>query len=266
MDHTAIRLITWGTINAPLPTLEPSPYSETFEAAYEVFAAARTEYLAKFDAFMSGEYTQSLVGAYRDQLVQQIEDIHDAAMKAARDMALPLMEEELAAARKTIIGSVLAKRQVYSMLDCPDHVVRQMWYNLLDQKCEVMGKFGKYAHSASLFASEVLDNTFKQLHAAVEEVIAKNKAEANSLRQALRSHVVMDGEVDDLVASLHCTWTLEPEGDFVVVVSRPCSESTYAAVRRLAAALKKIEIGGSAGAVEPTPNATTPKNDEPGTS
>lgn len=261
MDRTAIRLITWGTINYPLPTIEPAPYSEIFEAAYDVFDAKRTEYLAKFDAFMSGEYNQSLVGAYRDQLVEKIEDIHDAAMKAARDAALPLMEDELKAARKVLIGSVLAKRQAYSMLDCPDHVIRQMWYDLLDQKCELLGKFSKYVHSASLVASEILDDTFKQLNATVEEVIAKNKAEATLLLLALRSH---NDNADDLVASLHRTWTLEPEGDFVAVVSQPCSESTYAAVRLLAAAMKKIEIG-SAQVTPETPPDAAPKNDEPST-
>lgn len=261
VESTAIRLITWGTIDIPFPKLEPSPYSAAFERSYEDYKKARDEYLRKFDAFVAS-YDPGLTAAYRELLVGRMDAAYEDFRAASHAASLPLIAEPLERARRELITAVIAKRQIYSMLDSGEVAMRHLWDDILDKKCHLLVPFGQYVHSASLVACETLDDTFKELHQAVDDVIRANRAVAERVERTVRAYLKGDGGVDDLIGAVDRGYTLEmaEANNQAVVVVRPWSQSTYDAARLLAAALRKIETASSAADPGATPNGRTHTN------
>ena len=246
VESTAIRLITWGTIDVPLPKLEPSPYASAFERSYDAYSEAREEYLRKFDAFMA-TYDPGLTATYRELLIGRMTAAYEDFRAASHAAALPLIAEPLERARRELISAVLAKRQVYSMLDSGEVAMRRIWDDVIEKKNHLLVPFAQYVHSASLVACETFDNTFKELHQAVEDVIRANRRIAERMEGAVRSFLKGEGSVDSLVETMEVGYTLEMDvaNKEAVVVMRPWPQATYDAVRLLGAALGKIEMGGT---------------------
>ena len=259
VETTAIRLIVWGTIDIPLPKLEPSPYAAAFEHSYEEYKKARDEYLRKFDAFMA-TYDPSLTATYRELLVGKMDAAYDDFRAASHAAALPLIAEPLEQARRELVAAVIAKRQAYSMLDSSEATMRRIWDDILDKKNHLLVPFGQYVHSGSLVACETLDATFKDLYQAVEDVIRANRAVAETVEETVRAYLKGAASVDDLVGAVDRGYTLEADSGFAAMVVRPWSQSTYDAVRLLAVALGKIETAGAAADPGPTPNGSTRTN------
>lgn len=257
VESTAIRLITWGTIDIPFPKLEPSPYSAAFERSYEDYKKARDEYLRKFDAFVTS-YDPGLTAAYRELLVGRMDAAYEDFRAASHAAALPLIAEPLERARRELVAAVIAKRQIYSMLDSGEVAMRHLWDDILDKKCHLLVPFGQYVHSVSLVACDTLDDTFKELHQAVEDVIRANRAVAERVERAVRACLKgAEGmDADGLVDALDRGYTLEmaEANNQAVVVVRPWSQATYDAVRLLATALGKIETAGAVADPGATPN------------
>jgi hypothetical protein len=168
-----VKLFQWNVNKPMLPKMKVYVKAKEYEEAYEKFIKDKNDYLltlnAEFEKYPVVKYEMH---AHASKLMEEsMQEATKISSKRAIKELNPMLSSAIKHMHNTFYSMLATQEQVLDYYNCHS----KLGNTLLDIKNEHLIPMCVYIHSASLYASDVLDTVFKELIDIIDELEKKNK-------------------------------------------------------------------------------------------
>jgi hypothetical protein len=182
-----VKLFQWNVNKPMLPRMKVCVKANEYAAEYEKFLKDKNDYLLTLDAeFEKYPVVKYEMHTHANKLMEeQIQEATKISSKRAIKELNPFLSTAIKHMHYTFQSMLATQEQV---LDCCNHQ-NKLGHTLLDIKNEHLIPMSTYIHSASLYASDLLDTVFKELIDILDALVAKNKEIIQKLIEMFTNNV-----------------------------------------------------------------------------
>lgn len=182
-----MALFNWNVNKPTLPKMKPCVRFNEFEAEYGEFIKNRNKYLQTIDAeFEKYPIIKCEMNNFVSKLMEDhVQEITKKSARIAVKVLNPLLSDAIRRMHKVFHSMLSTQEQALGAYR--DHSL--VGNTLLDIKNEELMKMTGFVHSASLYASDMLDTVFKDLIDLFDRLEERNKQNKQSLVEMFESNI-----------------------------------------------------------------------------
>jgi hypothetical protein len=182
-----VKLFKWNVDKPMLPKMKVYIKYNEYEKEYERYKKAKNDYLltlnTEFEKYPLVRY--QMYETASKMMEQQVDEVSKISYKLAVQEINPKLSKIIKRMHATFQSMVCSQEQVLDSL----YLHSAIGNALLDIKNEDLIPLCNYIHSASLYASDILDTTFKELIDILDDVKSKNKVYMKELVDKFSSNI-----------------------------------------------------------------------------
>lgn len=182
-----VKLFEWNVNKPMLPRMKVCTKATDYAAEYEKFLKDKNDYLLTLDAeFEKYPIVKYEMHTHANKLMEEhIQEVTKNSSKRAIKELNPMLSTAIKHMHSTFQSMLATQEQVLD--NCNNHT--KLSNTLLDIKNEYLIPLSKYIHSASLYASDILDTVFKELIDIADILIDKNKENIQQLLEHFTENI-----------------------------------------------------------------------------
>jgi hypothetical protein len=215
-----VALFDWSIQKPLMPQLGHSPYYKEMEDLYEKYKLKRDAYMDKFDAVVNAYKEEQSIINLRKKLVDEFENIeeaaYDAAFKEALPLILPYIEKGLLTMKKTVMNELSTPAEC---LVLSQETKTKISYKLCDIKNEELMHASEFVHKASLYACECFDQCCKELIEIMNELEFRNSFAYNEIIENFRYDLKNGSTIEDALLNTKTVYIPIMENNNIVLKS-----------------------------------------------